>query len=244
MIKFFRKIRQRLLTENKFSKYLLYAIGEIILVVIGILIALQINNWNENQKLVKLEKELLREVKIGLESDYNLISTSINEHKRFINSQDIIVSWIDEKFKYNDSLIPHFKHTIWTHLFFPKNAPFESLNQFGMRNITNKNLRDQISNLYDVTYEDIDYWQNEYKKTSIDFRSTFNELFVFIEEEGKRSLDIRPLSPSSLQSNEVYLYNLKVTRSTLDLYTNGKLKNAQKEIERTTKMIGKELTKG
>jgi len=43
MIKFFRKIRQKLLIENKFSKYILYAIGEIILVVIGILIALQIN---------------------------------------------------------------------------------------------------------------------------------------------------------------------------------------------------------
>ena len=51
MIKFFRKIRQRLLTENKFSKYLLYAIGEIILVVIGILIALQINNWNQSRIL-------------------------------------------------------------------------------------------------------------------------------------------------------------------------------------------------
>jgi len=51
MIKFFRKIRQRLLTENKFSKYLIYAIGEIILVVIGILIALQINNWNQSKKL-------------------------------------------------------------------------------------------------------------------------------------------------------------------------------------------------
>ena len=50
MIKFFRKIRQRLLTENKFSKYLLYAIGEIILVVIGILIALQVNNYNEAKK--------------------------------------------------------------------------------------------------------------------------------------------------------------------------------------------------
>ncbi len=51
MIKFFRKIRQKLLSENKFSKYLIYAIGEIILVVIGILIALQINNWNEAKKL-------------------------------------------------------------------------------------------------------------------------------------------------------------------------------------------------
>jgi hypothetical protein len=50
MIKFFIKIRQTLLTENKFSKYLLNAIGEIILVVIGILIALQINNANENNK--------------------------------------------------------------------------------------------------------------------------------------------------------------------------------------------------
>ena len=50
MIKFFRKIRQKLLSENKFSKYLIYAIGEIILVVIGILIALSINNWNETKK--------------------------------------------------------------------------------------------------------------------------------------------------------------------------------------------------
>lgn len=49
MIKFFRKIRQRLLTENKFSKYLIYAIGEIVLVVIGILLALSINNWNSNR---------------------------------------------------------------------------------------------------------------------------------------------------------------------------------------------------
>jgi hypothetical protein len=47
MIKFFRKIREKLVTEYKFSKYALYAIGEILLVVVGILIALQINNWND-----------------------------------------------------------------------------------------------------------------------------------------------------------------------------------------------------
>ena len=50
MLRFFRQIRQTLLTDNKFSKYLLYAVGEILLVVIGILIALQIDNWNEEQK--------------------------------------------------------------------------------------------------------------------------------------------------------------------------------------------------
>ena len=50
MHRFFRTLRQRLLTENRFSKYLLYAIGEILLVVIGILIALQVDNWNEQRK--------------------------------------------------------------------------------------------------------------------------------------------------------------------------------------------------
>jgi hypothetical protein len=50
MIKFFRQIRQRLLTENKVSRYLIYVIGEIFLVVVGILIALSLNTWNDNRK--------------------------------------------------------------------------------------------------------------------------------------------------------------------------------------------------
>jgi len=68
MINFFRKIRQKLLTNNNFSKYLLYAIGEIVLVVIGILIALQINNWNEEQKIEKEEIGILNNLLEGLYS--------------------------------------------------------------------------------------------------------------------------------------------------------------------------------
>ena len=59
MISFFRRFRQGLLSGNKFSKYLLYAVGEIILVVIGILIALQINNWNTKQKDLAKEHQIL-----------------------------------------------------------------------------------------------------------------------------------------------------------------------------------------
>ncbi|MBC3759800.1 hypothetical protein H7U19_15410 [Hyunsoonleella sp. SJ7] len=67
MIKFFRKIRQKLLSENKFSKYLLYAIGEIVLVVIGILIALQINNTNE-RRLERFEEiKLLENLKVDFQ---------------------------------------------------------------------------------------------------------------------------------------------------------------------------------
>lgn len=65
MLKFFGKIRKQLLSENSFSKYLLYALGEIILVVIGILIALQINNWNERQK----EDQMAQTILIGLKND-------------------------------------------------------------------------------------------------------------------------------------------------------------------------------
>jgi len=69
MIKFFRKIRRQLLTENKFTKYLLYAIGEIVLVVIGILIALQINNNNEQKKAENKIIAILKEVQNDLELD-------------------------------------------------------------------------------------------------------------------------------------------------------------------------------
>ncbi|TYA59241.1 hypothetical protein FVF61_01520, partial [Formosa maritima] len=67
MIKFFRKIRQNLLMENKTGKYFKYAIGEIILVVIGILIALQINNWNNNRIEHKIETNILSEILVNLE---------------------------------------------------------------------------------------------------------------------------------------------------------------------------------
>lgn len=75
MIKFFRKIRLRMLRENRFTRYLFYALGEIILVVIGIIIALQINNWNELNKQNKLEQEALYNLKV----DFQLNKTQLED---------------------------------------------------------------------------------------------------------------------------------------------------------------------
>ena len=86
MFKFFRQIRQRLLSENKFNRYLLYALGEIVLVVIGILIALQINNWNENRKTERKIKNSLLALKGDLAQDTVLISARLP----FINEQYIL----------------------------------------------------------------------------------------------------------------------------------------------------------
>jgi len=91
MIKFFRKIRQRLLTENKISKYLLYAIGEIALIVIGILIALQINNWNEYQKAVKSENELLTSLQNEISANIELLKlVNVNNNIWASDGSDIV----------------------------------------------------------------------------------------------------------------------------------------------------------
>jgi hypothetical protein len=81
MIKFFRKIRYDLMEKNKAGKYLKYAIGEIILVVIGIIIALQINNWNENRKDSIQEKVVLRSLLENLNLAKNQSELLISEEE-------------------------------------------------------------------------------------------------------------------------------------------------------------------
>ncbi|WP_194977145.1 DUF6090 family protein [Aquiflexum lacus] len=71
MIKFFRKIRQRLLAEGNLKRYLIYAIGEILLVVIGILIALQINNWNEWRKDRIKEENILHDLVNEIDAEWD-----------------------------------------------------------------------------------------------------------------------------------------------------------------------------
>ena len=94
MIKFFRQIRQNLLMENKTSppeqriragKYLKYAIGEIVLVVIGILIALSINNWNENRKERLLEHGILKGLQFDLRFDVNDVNITLANRKSDID---------------------------------------------------------------------------------------------------------------------------------------------------------------
>ena len=62
MIAFFRKLRQRLLVENQFGRYLLYALGEVLLVMVGILLALQVDNWNEQRKEREIETGILQDL--------------------------------------------------------------------------------------------------------------------------------------------------------------------------------------
>ncbi|MBZ0328301.1 MAG: hypothetical protein K8F54_11890 [Altibacter sp.] len=83
MIKFFRIIRQNLVTENKFSKYLIYAIGEIILVVIGILIAISINNWNIDRLEKKEVANFLEQIETELNWDIIHFNQTLSNIQRY-----------------------------------------------------------------------------------------------------------------------------------------------------------------
>lgn len=156
MIKLFRKIRQKLLSESKFSKYLLYAIGEIILVVIGILIALQINTWNENNKRKKKEQVLLHELKDNLKSDLRDLDFNILNNGKLTRSNEMIKKALEQKIPYNDSLKSHFGNILGNYLLTENTAAWENLKSTGLDLISNNSLRNGLSYLYSSKYKYIE----------------------------------------------------------------------------------------
>ena len=151
MIKFFRHIRKSLLMENKTSKYFKYAIGEIILVVIGILIALSINNWNENKKAKEKEVKLLIELKDDLQETKTDLITDIEKAQNIMATTNTIYKAIIED---QISEITPFKlstnYLLDTAKLFPKLSAYEAIQSEGITIITNDNLRKRITNFYQL----------------------------------------------------------------------------------------------
>lgn len=147
MAKIFRNIRQRLLVENRVTRYLLYALGEIILVVIGILIALQVNNWNENKKRNELRKQYLS----SLISDTVKDTLHLKEDIKRIN-QDlaVIVSYKNRLSKpsANMDTVQHIARYEYLPFFNPSNElnrnTITSLLSTGDLNLFEKNLQNII----------------------------------------------------------------------------------------------------
>lgn len=86
MIKFFRHFRQQLLTENKLSKYILYAIGEIVLVVIGILIAIQLNQWRNETSNNHQRQKVLRALQFEFQSNLAQLDTVLTYNSKVLNA--------------------------------------------------------------------------------------------------------------------------------------------------------------
>ena len=173
MIKFFRKIRQKLLSENKFSKYLIYAIGEIILVVIGILIALQINNANQDRIFRKEEIRILKSFKNEVKRNISLMNNTIKEKKNIIEIDDYLLTFCGPNAKWDskrnfDNLMQDVIISGW--MYFPNDGTLtEVLNSGKLSVIKNDSLRNLISSLPSR----ISVTQEEEKNYRIDLHEYF-----------------------------------------------------------------------
>ena len=159
MIKFFRKIRYDLMEKNKTGKYLKYAIGEIILVMIGILLALQINNWNESQKMNKWEHRFLIDLKSELKSNLLQLESIDTNHKTVGNAcielkELLKTATIKDKTKI-DSI---YNLTLFLTTFFPTTGVYDSgLSAGKIENINNNKLKYAIMNLYNHFFKRMVY---------------------------------------------------------------------------------------
>jgi len=149
MIKFFRKIRQKMLIENKVSKYMLYAIGEILLVVIGILIALAINNNSEAGKIKIKELNYLK----GIKSDLHLNLLELNAYKlkreTSVKSAEIILTFFEEEITIdpNEFNFHNLNVQVWYPIKKNDNTFQELINSGNLAIISNDYIKNTLLNL-------------------------------------------------------------------------------------------------
>lgn len=150
MIKFFRRIRQQLLAGGKFRKYLLYAFGEIVLVVFGILIALQLNNWRENQIAREKEIQIYKELKSDLQQTQSDIEETIELHREALQYNQKLIFYIHDKVPLSDSVYNSFVSSSIDYQIIPKTSAFENLKNIGLNTLTNDSLRMSLTNLFQL----------------------------------------------------------------------------------------------
>jgi len=216
MLKFFRKIRQQLLSENRFSKYLIYAVGEIVLVVIGILIALQVNNWNEQRKLENTGQEYVYEIYKELKTERSNIDSILSSLSTQYSGTEYVLSVIESEKQNIKDTIQFTKH-FWstTRLFIIERDlnTFDKLKSSGQSALL-KN--DSLSTMVDRFYKNFDIRILNFKEFPIEIRMDLRRISFPIGNMGdfKYENENSKLSPSYLKE---YLSNDKVYEHLLSI---------------------------
>ncbi len=257
MLKFFRIIRQKLVIKGNFKKYLIYAIGEILLVMIGILLALEVNNWNEERIREAVELEFLEGFKYDLEIDFEYIEKVLPTITTFKSSTNIILVSLEKDVPWHDSLKYHFGNidNYWPAVF--SSSTYESITSRDWSIISNKNLREDLINYYrklglvvehQKKYRDElleisrdvwssrlqSFWESNYETWKIE-----NTIDSFSREElGGYAL---PLNFDQLKSDSEYRYSLIRLREISNWFRESLLVNLQNGAEELLNDIEREL---
>ena len=245
MIKFFRRIRKNLVSQNRIVKYFLYAFGEIILVVIGILIALQINNWNEFQKLKRNEKDILNNILTAINNDlgvYNNLFEYRLERKR--QAIDTLVHFVGLNAKIHDSIvIKYFEYVGHDIVARVDSGPFDALKSGGLHQITNEALREQIVSTYQVLLPSFVIFtqipSNELNPIISELELKLIEPKVVLDQNNKFSIK-KHIIAKNIFSNPDFIRVLDLQKRKYDNYKS-RLSPMRKILESLKKEIEKEL---
>lgn len=163
MINIFRKTRYDLMEKNKTRKYLKYAIGEIVLVVIGILIALSINNWNKSNQLSNQEYKLVLELNNDLTETQNELIVDINTLSQIIQKSDSIITYLNkiepEEFDLNLYGANQITWALFNVKLYPRTIAYENLKSLKIQLVANDSIRFYITDIFDRKLPRIVIWE-------------------------------------------------------------------------------------
>lgn len=202
MIKFFRKTRYYLMEKGKTAKYFKYAIGEIILVVIGILIALSINNWNESRKDGNEEQDILRDLQLDIRDDIKKLNYQLDFKKEMIRSyRNCLDILADKKEASLSEFLEDFKSILQVGTASLNTTTFNNLQTTGdIRLIKNKSLSNSIVNYYNT---DLNSWQSALRAYTRNITAPYVLKFDYLPknsfEDSHKNLLILPGDPNDFK---------------------------------------------
>ncbi len=156
MIKFFRRIRQKLIAEGNLKKYLLYAFGEIILVVVGILIAVQINNWNSYKSDINELIKSYEQMHVSLDSDLKNLNWIIGSQVKAADAANLVMNHILKRQELTSELIRNIQIADNRPTFSPQSYTFEAIKLKGINLINNQELKNQLFLVYEERTADLE----------------------------------------------------------------------------------------
>ena len=233
MIKFFRKIRQNLFLENKTGKYFKYAVGEIVLVVIGILIALSINNWNENRLKSNKETTILANIHKEFIQNKIQLERVIKGHKREHSNSAKIISLFPITSKPEPIVLDSLSGYLWEsyegYTFDPSQTSINAListSSFDI--ISNADLRNLL-----ISWNDLVKDYQEEERHNIDFIMNKYEVYISKHFGWKFNFKDERNDFKALQSLEFeYLVHQKYSLINWILYRTGELKKLQESLDK------------
>lgn len=244
---FFKKLRKSLIPASGLKRYLLYAVGEILLVMIGILLALEVSNRSEAQKERERETRILRNFKASIADDVKTLDWHIRDFDRTNRSIEIIINRLRQNLPYHDSLAFHFANS--TVLWAPavNQEVFESLTTTDLNTLTNDTLQKALVAYYTYANRNFNVRITRYAAIMENAsQQLFTTRFDVLWENTWNTTAPRRMTPldyKALRQDKAYLYFIKSLRNQLYWYVREPLRTTRKQAAQLVAIIDREMEK-